>query len=156
MPERTLRCAPAQCFGDHRNIVRLSPIKVPCSAGLHEWKKMTATAGRFFGWRVVSAAFVLAIFGWGIGFYGPPVFLSAVHDARGWPVALISTAVTVHFLVGAFAGRMCPHFIAALASQQSQRLARSAWRLASSVGPQRFRLGSYSSQPRSAERAGAQ
>jgi uncharacterized membrane protein len=69
---------------------------------------MTATAGRFFGWRVVSAAFVLAIFGWGIGFYGPPVFLSAVHDARGWPVALISTAVTAHFLVGAFAGANLP------------------------------------------------
>jgi Major Facilitator Superfamily len=55
----------------------------------------------FYGWRVVSAAFVLAIFGWGLGFYGPPVYLHAVREARGWSLALVSTAVTVHFLIGA-------------------------------------------------------
>src|SRR5229473_2142105 len=58
-------------------------------------------SGTFFGWRVVSAAFVLATCGWGMGFYGPPIFLHAVQAARGWPLALVSTAVTVHFLVGA-------------------------------------------------------
>lgn len=64
---------------------------------------MTAAAQpvAFYGWRVVGAAFVLAIFGWGVGFYGPPVFLHAVREARGWPLALISAAVTVHFLIGA-------------------------------------------------------
>ena len=55
----------------------------------------------FYGWRVVAAAFVLAVFGWGIGFYGPPVYLHAVREARGWPVSLVSAAVTAHFLVGA-------------------------------------------------------
>jgi MFS family permease len=55
----------------------------------------------FFGWRVVAGAFVLAIFGWGLGFYGPPVYLHAVREARHWSVLLVSTAVTVHFLVGA-------------------------------------------------------
>jgi hypothetical protein len=55
----------------------------------------------FYGWRVVAAAFVLAVFGWGIGFYGPPVYLHAVREARGWSLALVSTAITVHFLVGA-------------------------------------------------------
>ena len=54
-----------------------------------------------FGWRVVAGAFVLATFGWGLGFYGPPVYLHAVQQARGWSVVLVSTAVTVHFLVGA-------------------------------------------------------
>lgn len=54
----------------------------------------------FHGWRVVAAAFVVAAFGWGIGFYGPPVYLEAVRQARGWPVALVSGAVTVHFLAG--------------------------------------------------------
>ena len=34
----------------------------------------------FYGWRVVGAAFVLAIFGWGLGFYGPPVYLHAVRE----------------------------------------------------------------------------
>ena len=56
---------------------------------------------RFFGWRVVAAAFVLAVFGWGFGFYGPPIYLHAVMERTGWPVALVSTAVTCHFLAGA-------------------------------------------------------
>jgi MFS family permease len=55
----------------------------------------------FYGWRVVGAAFVLAVFGLGMGFHGPAVYLHAVHERTGWPLALISTAVTVHFLVGA-------------------------------------------------------
>jgi hypothetical protein len=55
----------------------------------------------FYGWRVVSAAFVLATFGWGLGFYGPPVYLHAVRETRGWSLALVSMAVTVHFLIGA-------------------------------------------------------
>lgn len=61
------------------------------------------TAGRagFFGWRVAGAAFVVAIFAYGIGFYGPAVFLQTLHAERGWPVALISTAITAHFLFGA-------------------------------------------------------
>ena len=58
-------------------------------------------ASSFHGWRVVAGAFVLAVFGWGAGFYGPPVFLHAVREARGWPIALISAAITVHFVVGA-------------------------------------------------------
>ena len=40
----------------------------------------------FHGWRVVAAAFVIAVFGWGMGFYGPPVFLSVVRETRGWPL----------------------------------------------------------------------
>jgi Major Facilitator Superfamily len=55
----------------------------------------------FYGWRVVSAAFVLAVFGLGTGFYGPPIFLNAVQEARGWSLLLVSSAVTTHFLIGA-------------------------------------------------------
>jgi MFS family permease len=55
----------------------------------------------FHGRRVLAAAFVLAVCGWGLGFYGPPIYLHAVQAARGWPLALISAAVTTHFLVGA-------------------------------------------------------
>ena len=62
---------------------------------------MTVPVERFFGWTVVLAAFIIAIFGWGVGFYGPPIYLKAVQDARGWSVALVSAAVTVHFLFGA-------------------------------------------------------
>jgi MFS family permease len=55
----------------------------------------------FYGWRVVGATFLLAVFGLGIGFHGPGVYLHAVQERTGWPLALISTAVTAHFLVGA-------------------------------------------------------
>ena len=58
------------------------------------------TASRFFGWKVLYATFVLAVFGWGAGFYGPPVFLHAVVQRTGWSVALVSAAVTLHFLCG--------------------------------------------------------
>lgn len=69
---------------------------------LSENQIAAASADRlFFGWRVVGAAFILAIFGWGVGFYGPPVYLHAVQVSRGWPLPLVSTAVTVHFVVGA-------------------------------------------------------
>lgn len=63
-----------------------------------------AQGGTFFGWRVVGAAFVLGAFGWGMGFFGPPVFLSVVREARGWPLVLVSAAVSSHFLVGAVTG----------------------------------------------------
>jgi hypothetical protein len=37
----------------------------------------------------------------GIGFYGPSVFLQTLHDERGWPIALVSAAITSHFLFSA-------------------------------------------------------
>jgi len=54
------------------------------------------------GWRVVWTAFVVAVFGFGVGFYGPAVYLPALHQARGWSISMISTAITAHYLVGAF------------------------------------------------------
>lgn len=60
------------------------------------------TTEKFYGWRVVAGAFLLAVLGWGVGFYGPPVYLHAVREACGWPISLVSAAVTVHFLIGAF------------------------------------------------------
>jgi MFS family permease len=55
----------------------------------------------FFGWRVTWAAFVVATFGWGVGFYGPPVFMHSLEVSRGWSISLLSAAVTLHFLLGA-------------------------------------------------------
>lgn len=54
----------------------------------------------FFGNKVVLTAFVLATLGWGIGFYGPPIFMYAVIQRSGWSLSLCSAAVTVHFLAG--------------------------------------------------------
>ena len=56
---------------------------------------------RFFGPTVLAATFVLAVFGWGVGFYGPPVYLQSVVARTGWSVALVSAMVTLHFLAGA-------------------------------------------------------
>lgn len=55
----------------------------------------------FFGAWAVRAAFVLAVFGWGVGFYGPSIYLAEVIARTGWSVSLVSAAVTVHFLFGA-------------------------------------------------------
>lgn len=46
-------------------------------------------------------AFVVATFGWGIGFYGPAIYLPTLHQSRGWPVSTISVAITAHFLTSA-------------------------------------------------------
>jgi MFS family permease len=59
---------------------------------------------------VVAAAFVLAAFGWGIGFYGPPVFLGVIVAEHGWPPSLVAGAISAHFLVGAVAGAGLPHW----------------------------------------------
>jgi len=60
-------------------------------------------AGRFFGWSVAWSAFAIAVFAWGIGFYGPSVFLQSLHQTRGWPISQISMAITAHFLLSAIA-----------------------------------------------------
>lgn len=56
---------------------------------------------RFFGWSVAWAAFALAVFAWGIGFYGPSVFLQILHTSRGWSISEISAAITFYFLLSA-------------------------------------------------------
>jgi MFS family permease len=55
----------------------------------------------FFGWRVVAASFVLAMLAWGIGFYGPSVYLHALHAREGWAPGLVGAAITLHFLASA-------------------------------------------------------
>jgi MFS family permease len=57
--------------------------------------------GAVHGSRVVWTAFVVAVFGFGVGFYGPGVYLVALHRSHGWPIATISLAITAHFLAGA-------------------------------------------------------
>jgi len=70
------------------------------------WRTILANGAQartavFYGWRIVGGAFALAVFGWGIGFYGLPVYLRAIHQSRGWSVPLVSAAVTTHFVLGA-------------------------------------------------------
>src|SRR5262245_24045361 len=67
-----------------------------------------APAAPVFGRWVVRAAFVLAMCGWGLGFYGPPVYLHAVIARTGWPLAGVSAAVTLHYLFGALVVAQLP------------------------------------------------
>ena len=56
---------------------------------------------------MIGAAFVVAVFSWGINFYGPSVYLHALHAREGWPPSLVSAAVTLHFLAsGAIVTRL--------------------------------------------------
>jgi hypothetical protein len=71
------------------------------SSRVHRSAARSGGTRLFFGWRVVGASFVVALFGWGVGFYGPPVFLHVLTESRGWPITLVSAAVTSHFLSGA-------------------------------------------------------
>ncbi len=64
----------------------------------------------FFGPGVVRGAFVMAMFGWGVGFYGPPIFLQAVLQRTGWPLEWVSAAVTAHFAFGALVIVMLPRW----------------------------------------------
>lgn len=68
----------------------------------------TVATVTFYGWRVVQGAFVLAVFGWGLGFYGPSIFLSVIRESQGWSIVLISTAVSLHFLAGSITGANLP------------------------------------------------
>jgi hypothetical protein len=104
-------------------------------------------ASHFYGWRVVAAVFVLAAFGWGVGFYGPPVYLHAVREARGWSVSIVSAAVTAHFLFGAIVIANLPKLyrrcgvarvtkfgsIAAAAGIAGWAVAREPWQLFAST-----------------------
>ncbi|MDI1287745.1 MAG: MFS transporter [Reyranella sp.] len=60
-----------------------------------------ATAPVSESWKVVWIAFVVAVFGWGLGFYGPAVYLPTLHATRGWPIATLSMAITAHYLLSA-------------------------------------------------------
>ncbi len=56
----------------------------------------------FHGWWVVFCCFVVALYGWGLGFYGLSLYLVALTKAHGWTPATVSAAITFYYVVGAF------------------------------------------------------
>jgi MFS family permease len=52
-------------------------------------------------WVVVSCAFLVAMCGWGFGFYGPGVYMAGLHALHGWPTSLVASAVTLYYLASA-------------------------------------------------------
>jgi predicted MFS family arabinose efflux permease len=59
------------------------------------------TSVRYDGWRIVVVCFLLATFGWGLGFYGQSVYVAELQRLRGWPASLISSGTTFFYLFGA-------------------------------------------------------
>jgi predicted MFS family arabinose efflux permease len=59
------------------------------------------TSIRYDGWKIVLVCFLLATFGWGLGFYGQSVYVAELHRLRGWPTSLISSGTTFFYLFGA-------------------------------------------------------
>jgi len=59
------------------------------------------SSARYQGWRIVVVCFLVATFGWGLGFYGQSVYLAELHRLHGWPTSLISSATTFFYLFGA-------------------------------------------------------
>jgi predicted MFS family arabinose efflux permease len=59
------------------------------------------TSIRYDGWRIVVVCFLLATFGWGLGFYGQSVYVAELHRLHGWPTSLISLGTTFFYLSGA-------------------------------------------------------
>jgi MFS family permease len=56
---------------------------------------------RYEGWRIVVVCFLLATFGWGLGFYGQSVYVAELQLQHGWPASLISSGTTFFYLFGA-------------------------------------------------------
>ena len=57
---------------------------------------------RYHGWWVVFCCFVIALYGWGFGFYGLSLYLVALSKSHGWSPATISAAITFYYVAGAF------------------------------------------------------
>src|SRR5437773_1427569 len=55
----------------------------------------------FHGWNVVGGTFVMALFSFGLGFYGLSVYVATFQRLLGWSAATVSVPVTVYYIAGA-------------------------------------------------------
>ena len=55
----------------------------------------------FYGWNVVGATFVMALFSFGLGFYGIAVYVATLQQLYGWSASAVSLPVTVYYVAGA-------------------------------------------------------
>jgi nitrate/nitrite transporter NarK len=55
----------------------------------------------FHGWNVVAATCVMACVSFGLGFYGPAVYVAALQRLHGWSAAAVSAPVTLDYVAGA-------------------------------------------------------
>ena len=81
------------------SVGHLTPDKAHVDASSHI--TVDETSIHYDGWRIVAVCFWVAIFGWGLGFYGQTVYVAELHRLRGWPTSLISSGTTFFYLFGA-------------------------------------------------------
>jgi MFS family permease len=55
----------------------------------------------FHGWNVLAATFVMALFSFGLGFYGLTVYIATLQRLHGWSASAVSAPVTVYYVAGA-------------------------------------------------------
>ena len=55
----------------------------------------------FYGWNIVGATFVMALFSFGLGFYGLSVYVAMLQRMHGWSASAVSVPVTVYYVAGA-------------------------------------------------------
>jgi len=55
----------------------------------------------FYGWNVLAATFVMALFSFGLGFYGLTVYIATLQALHGWSASAVSAPVTVYYVAGA-------------------------------------------------------
>jgi len=55
----------------------------------------------FYGWNVLAATFVMALFSFGLGFYGLTVYIATLQTLHGWSASAVSAPVTVYYVAGA-------------------------------------------------------
>jgi hypothetical protein len=85
MLRRWPRCrAPAACY--------------PTSESFIGWG---AEMRAFYGWWIVAACMLAALFGNALGLFGAGVYLHEVVKANGWTIGLVSGAVTLFYVVSA-------------------------------------------------------
>lgn len=75
-------------------------------AGPYEATSLKRESTLFYGWRIVATCFVIAAFAWSLGLFGSSVYLQSLTAERGWTVAMISSAITLFFLVSAAVQRV--------------------------------------------------
>lgn len=68
-------------------------------------------AGRFYGWRIVAAIFVILTFSSGLGFYNHTVMLQALATERAFPITVTSTAVSIFFVTSGVSGLLIARLI---------------------------------------------
>ena len=83
----------------------------------------------FYGWKIVTALFVILAFSSGLGFYNHSVVLQALASEKGFAITMASTAVSIFFMASGVAGI----FIAALLEKYDVRLVVSGGAILASV-----------------------